>query len=1257
MMNIVQFLVAEGADVNAASKTFGMTALMYASKKTKIEIARILIDGGADVNVADNDGTTALMYASMNGRIDTVRLLVDRGANINAVGRYDMTALLYASEQGKVEIVHFLVDQGAEVNAVESEIGMTALLYASEKVKIDTARFLVEHGADVNAADKKGKSALMYMAKRNNTEIVRLLLGRGADMNAVDTDGTPVLMYSSQRYSMDFVILLVNEGALVSAADKNGKTILMHASEGGEMNAIRLLIDRGADINAVDNDGTTALMYASGQGNADAVRFLVDRGADVSATNKAGKSAVYLATSNGHSAVQHLLIPLLHVTTTTAISSRATQSPTSTSWFISPFVIELKALIDRQDAGVQFRASWLDADVVVKLFVPDASMSTFADEVTTWRQLRHPNVIKLYGACEVGHCFFVSEFASNGSLVERLAACKSSGVVCTPWKFLHETALGLVYLHERNMVHGNLRGSNILIGSDGVAKLSEFALGGASKRGATKERLLGSERWQPPERDDGGEATFASDVYSLGMCVVEAVSGKVPWTDTSIGWKSHWVPIPGVFIYRAPALLADDVTDLLSNMCDLKPELRIAASVAAQMLGRWAAKEQEEHQQAAQQQPDPEPQVNIDEFKDGELRRLWDKIQDLMAQCAIDDFHRHAFDEVQAIHKRLGRASQPWKLLEQFHQLLIEVESMVSPNAYQSQIHRSSSTGFSMVTIRRHLDIMWAEIEGPQIKNEGRTLQWREQRAKQLNVFVSEVEQTLLSLNELDTEEDRLALVAILKSEIDDRGSDYTPAQLSVIQKAYDRFVQPSYADAVTAVLPEWFLPWYELKIDNATCVGTGGFGGVYRARWLESEVVVKMLTPVGASSSRVDSFASMASWYSVTLNAVTGDPSGQEAKRKMRDMFAREVSIWFGLSHPHVVRLFGACHIGTQFFACEYAANGSLDKYLRQHPDELWHKLHEAALGVQYLHSLGIVHGDLKCNNILVGNDGKAKVTDFGLSSDAALLDKAETQVSGAWQWVAPECLEHGASRLSLASDVYALGMCVIEALRVVALTVLKLDAIEYPPLPWGSLDNVSAKYHAVRKRELPLRPQLCTDEQWALVTRMCASDPSGRLKISTVVSELSKLARVGRAEENEAKLTATSQEPVAMIVMEGKNQADPSSSAGSKEHKVLQQIFNLLWDRLEILASTVGSDGGDVECLRELVKQVQEGTTALQDTHDTLLEFTQTAMRGYALHRDLDKLIEANFWRIGIEEGDVHDWKSRCSQFLDWTGEARYL
>ncbi|EGZ12028.1 hypothetical protein PHYSODRAFT_454054, partial [Phytophthora sojae] len=269
--------------------------------------------------------------------------------------------------------------------------------------------------------------------------------------------------------------------------------------------------------------------------------------------------------------------------------------------------------------------------------------------------------------------------------------------------------------------------------------------------------------------------------------------------------------------------------------------------------------------------------------------------------------------------------------------------------------------------------------------------------------------------------------------------------------------------------IPEWFIPWYELIVDEWNCLGEGGFGSVNRATWLDSEVVVKRVTLPGS---------------------------------KAIAMFRREVDIWFGFSHPHVIRLFGACHVGRPFFVCEYATNGTLVSYLRSHTDELWSKLHEAALGVQYLHARDVVHGDLKGNNIVIGSDLKAKVTDFGLSSAVSSEDTA--QISGAWLWVAPECFPDDKAgqqaRPSFASDIYSLGMCIVEALRLVEAVQAGKDSRSC--LPWRVTDRIVV-IHNAKQGNLPARP-LCSDSQWKLVERMCKLNPKERIKISTVVDEL---------------------------------------------------------------------------------------------------------------------------------------------------------
>jgi serine/threonine protein kinase len=153
---------------------------------------------------------------------------------------------------------------------------------------------------------------------------------------------------------------------------------------------------------------------------------------------------------------------------------------------------------------------------------------------------------------------------------------------------------------------------------------------------------------------------------------------------------------------------------------------------------------------------------------------------------------------------------------------------------------------------------------------------------------------------------------------------------------------------------------------------------------------------------------------------------------------------------------------------------------------------LYQAALGLTYLHERGIVHGDLKGNNILVSADNEAKLTDFGLSRFAQGVVEENVNVSacaiGAYRWKAPECLSGLAP--TFASDVYSFAMCIIEAVSG-----------EYP---WGSsIPDAVVKFY-VKRGDLPARPPRFRDDEWETVTRMCCHDPNDRVSMAVVTQNL---------------------------------------------------------------------------------------------------------------------------------------------------------
>lgn len=135
------------------------------------------------IDKKDNYRETALTWSSGNNFIEMVKLLLENGADVNARGRYKETALTIASYNNNIELVKLLLDNGADVNA-GNKYGYTALMWASTKWNKDIVKLLLDNGADVNARDNFGGTSLSRASHGDDTirkrDIIKLLLKSGA---------------------------------------------------------------------------------------------------------------------------------------------------------------------------------------------------------------------------------------------------------------------------------------------------------------------------------------------------------------------------------------------------------------------------------------------------------------------------------------------------------------------------------------------------------------------------------------------------------------------------------------------------------------------------------------------------------------------------------------------------------------------------------------------------------------------------------------------------------------------------------------------------------------------------------------------------------------------------------------------------------------------------------------------------------------------------------------------------------------------
>ncbi|POM68573.1 TKL protein kinase [Phytophthora palmivora] len=786
---------------------------------------------------------------------------------------------------------------------------------------------------------------------------------------------------------------------------------------------------------------------------------------------------------------------------------------------------------------------------------------------SSWSRLQHPHVMKLYGACHVGRKrFFV---VAGGTPLTRCLGTDGFPL----WRAFHEAALALRYLHQRRVGLESLSCADFILFRNGdrdAVMLAGFnliqmksALESSGVFGSKntkvqgqdplleddasdasyddvdmiqadedrsrlntleKESLEGSttKYWQAPEllhREFLGP-TEASDVFALGMCVIEAFSGGNVWsTSVSSSWNTTDLGKDNVKqalrdgTPPKPAAL-DDAWQwaLVERMCSHDPNDRPSLTEVLASFQVFAEEEEK---------------TNIDfsstrrrkKNRRLSLRKTQSRATSASIACALSEvqawcdeasessaLNYQLYERMDDVAARLEAMDTNYSAshLPVLASVIFRFRDFLQRHVNENPMLRLAATRQVIETIiGLHIELD-ALMDKLRFNRSGASIHswtpqhesYRDQLWKRMRLSWAIDGQTLSAA--LDGEQELSLLGVLLAFEVKERSTSYTSEDLDLLRSTLVKVTEmyqvitPSFRTIKSSsILPlkSWFIPPYEVLFNELDAFRCGAFGSVHFGKWMNYDVVIKkVLTPEQPG-------------VFTPLRSRQGDKTN--AKECMKDpyqQFLNEVSAWSSLKHPNVLKLFGACHVGQhRFLVYEYAAQGPIDCVLDATPAEMRgicarRLLHEAALGLHYLHAQNIVHADLRCNNILIDAEGVVKLTDFGFSSlksrrrtDDSTIES--DSVDGAYRWVAPECL-HGESP-TFASNVYSFAMCAIEAVS--------------GELPWGFEMTETAVRSKVRKGLLPPRPANCfSDSEWGLIARMCCYDPNARITINDVVKLL---------------------------------------------------------------------------------------------------------------------------------------------------------
>jgi len=232
--DIVKLLIKNGAQVNRTNKD-GDTALLHLLKEinTPTTILKGLIETTEDLDFRDKENGTALMYASGFGNLELVKMLVSKGADINARdSKTGSCALMEAISNHESEVAIYLINNGADVK--HTLLGGESLLIQTLFEKLsDVALTLIQHGHDVNVYDSNNLSALSGAAAGGYLDIVRELIKRGADINEQGPEGVNPL-FQSIFFDHDKVVrYLLSIGADQTVINSKGYTPREYAAQLG----------------------------------------------------------------------------------------------------------------------------------------------------------------------------------------------------------------------------------------------------------------------------------------------------------------------------------------------------------------------------------------------------------------------------------------------------------------------------------------------------------------------------------------------------------------------------------------------------------------------------------------------------------------------------------------------------------------------------------------------------------------------------------------------------------------------------------------------------------------------------------------------------------------------------------------------------------------------------------------------------------------------------------------------------------------
>eukprot|EP00250_Pteridium_aquilinum_P020318 c24783_g1_i2 orf=712-1761(-) len=315
-----------------------------------------------------------------------------------------------------------------------------------------------------------------------------------------------------------------------------------------------------------------------------------------------------------------------------------------------------------------------------------------------------------------------------------------------------------------------------------------------------------------------------------------------------------------------------------------------------------------------------------------------------------------------------------------------------------------------------------------------------------------------------------------------------------------------TYVTAAKALLSNYLIESEELDVGD--CIGVGSSGVVYKGFYKGQHVAVKVLNGTLSKGSIAEDDVLQSKSDSQGDSEMFRRSKSDSGlwRNKTEGEFRREVLSLISCAHKNILKLYGVC-ISSHLSICivtKFMQGGSLLHYLQQRTSlkicEILKLAKDVAKGMEFLHSRGIVHRDLKTANVFLDEERNAVIGDLGVARLVNEVEEGGREI-GTYRWMAPEVCRAESGRggggegFSYKSDVYSYGILVWE------LVTCKMPFADYNPVQAA----VGVVMHGLR----PAFPPACFPPLRYLIQKCWDQDPSVRPHFSQILKMLNIISQ----------------------------------------------------------------------------------------------------------------------------------------------------